>query len=665
MKKLFLLSIATLLSISLFSQTIVGTTVENKNVVLEEFTGIHCVYCPQGHAIAQGIQDAHPDDVFLINVHVGSFATPSAGEPDFRTIFGTSIVGQTGLTGYPQGTVNRHVFSGLGVSGTATAMNRGNWSNAANQILAQTSYVNVGVEAEIDVATRELTVHVEAYYTGDSPETTNLINIALLQDNTLGPQTGGNAGSNYNHMHRLVWMLTGQWGETISTTTTGTFYENTYTYTIPAAYNSIEAVLANLRIVAFVSQTHQEIVNASGCTPIFTNITTNDLIVKQVTSAPSVCGDEVTPSIKLENTTPNEITSLEIKYKINNGTEQTYNWTGSLPALHTKTITLPTITFVPAGVNTIDVEVVFTDDDLVNNSGTTTFNDAVEATTNLTLTIHTDAYPEEITWNIKNSAGTIVQQGGPYTGSANTDFTFDFTMESDCYIFNMIDSYGDGGGPVTLKDADETIIYQTNGAYSSGESTPFLFYGPPAGVFSIELTEVLVDEPIVLTFSEAVRLPNNDLITNPASLISFVKNSAKTDVPFTAEISADNTVITITPTEILDGTTSYTISLSAGSIETFQDIALDEDVEITFTTEYVNRINSEVNNIKIYPNPANDIINISNVNNATIEIYNIYGQLVLSTKNTEVNVTSLSSGTYNVKIITENGTSIQKINILR
>jgi hypothetical protein len=68
-----------------------------------------------------------------------------------------------------------------------------------------------------------LTVTVESYYTGTSPVATNKLNVALLQNNTLGPQTGGNMGNNYNHQHRLVHMLTGQWGTTISSTTTGSF----------------------------------------------------------------------------------------------------------------------------------------------------------------------------------------------------------------------------------------------------------------------------------------------------------------------------------------------------------------------------------------------------------------------------------------------------------
>ena len=55
---------------SMFSQTIVGTDPENKNVILEEFTGLNCPNCPAGHAIGQAIYDAHPDDVVLINIRI-------------------------------------------------------------------------------------------------------------------------------------------------------------------------------------------------------------------------------------------------------------------------------------------------------------------------------------------------------------------------------------------------------------------------------------------------------------------------------------------------------------------------------------------------------------------------------------------------------------------
>lgn len=244
--------------LSVNSQTLVSTEVEKKNVVLEEFTGIHCGYCPEGHAIAQQIHDDHHGDVVVIAIHQGSFATPSAGEPDFRTAFGDPIANQTALTGYPAGTVNRHFFQDLASNG-GTAMGRGSWATAAGRILTEESPVNVGFESIYNETTRELTVNVELYYTGDSPESSNFINVALLQSNILGPQSGGGMGNNYVHNHMLRHLITGQWGDEVTTTTTGSFVERTYTYTVPEDYTDVPVVIEDCDIAVFVTESQQEI----------------------------------------------------------------------------------------------------------------------------------------------------------------------------------------------------------------------------------------------------------------------------------------------------------------------------------------------------------------------------------------------------------------------
>ncbi|MBK7213543.1 MAG: Omp28-related outer membrane protein [Bacteroidales bacterium] len=255
MKNFLLLILLTTVGFWLQAQTLVSTEPQNKNVVLEEYTGIHCQYCPDGHKIAQGIADANPGRVVLINVHQGSFAVPSGSEPDFRTPFGDPLAAQTGLTGYPSGTVNRHVFAGS----SSTALNRGSWSGAADQIMAMPSPVNVGIESSFNPDTRELTVNVELYYTATSAVTSNFINVALLQDSVLGPQTGGGMGSNYVHMHILRYFLTGQWGDEVTTTTQGTLVNRTYVYTIPASYNNVPCVPEDCRVAVYVAQSHQEV----------------------------------------------------------------------------------------------------------------------------------------------------------------------------------------------------------------------------------------------------------------------------------------------------------------------------------------------------------------------------------------------------------------------
>jgi len=462
-----------------YGQTIVSTDQENRKAILEEFTGIHCVYCPQGHAIAEQIINSHPGDAFAINIHQGSYATPGSGEPDFRTSFGNAIAGQTGLTGYPAGTVNRHNFPGLEMGGSGTtAMGRGEWSAAANQIMALPSYLNMAVEATIDVNTRELTVHVESYYTGNSPAGTNFLNVALLQNHTYGPQTGGNAGNNYNHMRRLVNLITGQWGEEINTTTQGSFVDKTYTYTIPADYNGIPADISEMQVVVFMTETHQEIISGNGTFPDYAGLANNnDLAVNSLQEYNSQCAGTIAPSVEIQNRGQNNITSAVIEYTIN-GESYSYNWEGDLGTYQKETIELPEVSYNVQDENTLTVS-VSSDENNDNNSMSTTFDKAVGTTTTLHLTLHTDQYGSETRWNIKNSAGAIVQQ--QLSHGNNQTYETDINLPaSDCYTFNLIDTYGDGGATVTLKDSNDVVVYTTSGNYGSGASTNF-----EAGVLAV------------------------------------------------------------------------------------------------------------------------------------------------------------------------------------
>src|ERR1039457_2716647 len=240
-----------------YAQTLVTTQPTDKNVVLQNYTGIHCQYCPDGDVICESILVNNPGRVTVVDVHQGTYAQPSGSEPDYRTPFGDPLEAQTGLSGYPMGTVNRHLFPGNSV----TALNRGDYTASSNIIMGMTSPVNVGITSQIDTVTRALTVQVELYYTSNSATTTNYINVALLQDSVFGPQTNGGAGNNYCHMNMLRYLVTGQWGDAVTPTTTGTLVERTYTYTIPANYNNVPCVLKHCRISAFVTESHQEVLS--------------------------------------------------------------------------------------------------------------------------------------------------------------------------------------------------------------------------------------------------------------------------------------------------------------------------------------------------------------------------------------------------------------------
>lgn len=242
----------------LLAQNLVSTEPMLKNALLEEFTGIYCTNCPVAHREAKSILEDNPGRVFLIALHVTSFAAPNGGDPDFRTPFGTEIYNQSGSPGVPRGTVNRHVFAG-----GATQLNASMWRDKCAMIIQQMSPVNIEAASIYNATTRTLTITIELYYTADAPASSNFINVALIQDSIYGPQSNGGAGNNYLHMHMLRHLVTGQWGDEVTTTTQGTLVTRTYTYQLPEDYNNIPTVADNMKVVAFVAEGHQEVYTAT------------------------------------------------------------------------------------------------------------------------------------------------------------------------------------------------------------------------------------------------------------------------------------------------------------------------------------------------------------------------------------------------------------------
>jgi len=497
MKKLFTLTVAALSALAANAQLPVSTQVSLKNAILEEFTGIHCVYCPDGHKIAAQITAANPNRAFAVNIHTGGYATPSAGEPDFRTADGHAIaaIPGMGITGYPQGAVSRHVFSG-----SAMAMSRSIWNSSVNTILNQTAYVNVAGEATLNATTNELIVNIEAYYTANSPTSTNKLTVMLLQNEINGPQTGAsqfnpamvNPDGTYRHMHALRDVITSgaATGEDITTTTTGSLVQRTINYTIPASYANVPTDLANMEVLVFVAQSSTEIINVARVPITFVGLTTtNNAAVVSIEPIDDICVNTYSPTFKLKNNGNAPLTSAAISYSVNGGTASVYNWSGNLTSLSTQDVTLPAITFTLNPSNTLDVTITSvnggTDDDMSDNSGTENFNKTTSEspTVNLTLKVVQDRYGDEITWKFFNDAGAQVAAGGPYAQLASNGtllHTHNIVLPaSGCYRYEVYDSYGDGinagygAGNITILDGYGAQVYYNNGVYTTGAERNF------------------------------------------------------------------------------------------------------------------------------------------------------------------------------------------------
>jgi len=509
-KQLQAIAVMLTISTAVHAQLPVGTSPQNKKAVLEEFTGIHCGYCPDGHKIGTQIYNADPNNVILINIHSGSFANAAVGEPDFKTPEGTAIDGMSGMliTGYPAGAMNRLVLASPQTAG-GMATGRGAWTANAATVKAQSADCNVALQGTLDVQTRVLTVDVEVYYTANSAAATNSLHVFLLEDRIPGPQSNYgnplynlanyNADGTYNHNHLLRKALTPTFGMTIPNTTATTLFSTQLTYTIPASYGAVGKttipMLGNMEIVAFVTETDRKITNADDGPITMVNFAnTVDVASTDLVTEAAVCAGNITPTMKFMNNGSTAVTSAVFSYAINGGAPVNYNWSGTAvnPMTKSTTFTLGTVSFIPQASNTIVVNVVSVnggaDGNAANNIASKTIanNTLIANSLNMQMDFTQDRYGSECQWTLYNEAtNAVISTDGPWADLAANGtllHTKTFTVaQGTCHKLVVTDAYGDGinagygvGGYVLRAGGSPLIT--SNGQYAKGETKLYKTY---------------------------------------------------------------------------------------------------------------------------------------------------------------------------------------------
>ncbi len=685
MKNFYFVILLIIASLSgVYSQTLVSTQVQKKNVVLEEFTGIHCGYCPEGHAIAQQLLDDNPGKAVVIAIHTGGFATPGTGEPDFRTPFGDAIASQSNLTGYPAGTVNRHLFSDLASNG-GTAMGRGGWITAASRIFPEDSPVNVGASTSFNATTRELTVNVELYYTSNSATSSNFINVALLQSNILGPQSGGGAGNNYVHKHMLRHLITGQWGDEITTTSTGTFVQKTYTYTVPTDYIGVDCVIEDCSVAVFVSESHQEILSGADV-PAIDGTT---LVVASLTEPSNTVlnpAESTTATFNM-NITNKLATDEDFLFTLTKDDELT-GW-GSSFSLNGSTYNTSTTETLTAGVQTpITIDVTTN-----TNSGFVKY----------TLTVKSISNPNapEIIQNvyvISNVKTLLVNNQGAWSTGTPSDLASDYI---DAFINANVTQYTQcdykkfmlAGTQNKLSDVDNIFfnIGWTFPGFTNENVAFFSSFLDGGGNLFVAGQDVGWDtwasqgNGTIETKAFYTNYLNADYQADGSPSNNTINSNGDDDVFGTVGTSSIVNIYggsNMYPDEIAAIGNGQTIfyyntgtTKSAGvksSNGTYKTVYLGFDPSMVSNVDVRNDIIRKTynwfegivsveeidNNISIYPNPASEFIMASVPANSKIDIFDLTGKIILSeiiiNKNQKVNINKLKPGIYIIKANTGN-----------
>ena len=273
MKKLISLTslvLLCLLKVNAQEPQLVSTEAANRNVLIEEFTGRNCGYCPWGQSVVNDILKDYPGRVFTVNIHPQGNPLSPTSYPNLGTIKGADIVKAFDESGaLPQAVINRSTEEAVGLYTTADR-----WRPMTNEQLGQVAECNIAGQVTINPETRLARITVEVYYTADSKAENNYLTVIMLQDSIIGSQSGAAdnpsqvVGNQYCHMHVYRNTITDKWGDAISPTTTGTLITKTFKYTIPEKIGEPNGVVVDLNNIHFLAFVTQEQTNGAKTMPI-------------------------------------------------------------------------------------------------------------------------------------------------------------------------------------------------------------------------------------------------------------------------------------------------------------------------------------------------------------------------------------------------------------
>jgi hypothetical protein len=232
-------------------------TTFTQKVLLEEFTGAWCGYCPRGAATSETLETSKAGKFIPVAVHSGDV---------MEITYGAFIDNLFNTVGYPSGMINRTAVNG------EAALGDNLWSSKTTAILNETATAGLAIDAS-KVTGETMTLKVRTSITLTDTGQFKLI-VYLVEKSVINSastydqhnymsQTGSSPDPsspyyddpplihNFEHKHVLREVITaGNYGEDIPAAEIGAGIEHTVTYTVDlTGYTH-----SNLEVVAFIDK---------------------------------------------------------------------------------------------------------------------------------------------------------------------------------------------------------------------------------------------------------------------------------------------------------------------------------------------------------------------------------------------------------------------------
>lgn len=205
-----------------------------RNVMIEDYTGHRCPSCPAAADVAKVIEDANPENVFVVSVHASPTGLSNFQEiyancndavnPGYKYCdilycdeglemgfeFGNAGVG---FFGNPNGNVNRKIFSGSEIFYYHTE-----WEGHTNTVLTENDLkVNIQAKSNYYPESNGVYLHTEIEFLEDLSSGNYSTVVYVVENELIGYQDVNGTDSAYYHHHNILRGCIDDltWGQTI------------------------------------------------------------------------------------------------------------------------------------------------------------------------------------------------------------------------------------------------------------------------------------------------------------------------------------------------------------------------------------------------------------------------------------------------------------------
>ena len=655
MKRLLLFSAALGASMAMFAQPI------NRKALIEEFTSATCGPCAsQNPAFNALILPNRDVKVVPVKYQV---PIPSPGDPMYAQNQPESDARRSyyGINGAPTATLNGRIpdnnnTPGGGWSGYAGGpygFNQTVIDNEFNDLTSFSLVLDHWVSEDLDSVYATITItNVDVMAITNS----NLkLRVALLEETiTFATAPGSNGETTFEEVMRK--MIPNATGTTVASSWNP---GESFTIELEALIPTYIYDYTELSMSAWLQDdATKEVLQADYNDPAAVQGNDAALVIDDL-GAGDYCETSLAPVLEISNEGTMTFTSVDIDVVINGSVQFSETWTGSLAPGASANYTLTSAVNLNSGVNDVEFRITGVDNGPdISNSNNVDGDQVVSV-----------ASGEELPFD-ENFEGESVGEfpEDVYVTQTNGDWPIVLNQSWATWITNSIGGHGNSEqslwfalGYSTISAGSEFSFVTDNFNFSTYQTAGLSFSYAYAQLSAGENSEFSVEVSVDCgdTWTSVWSESGNDLQTagvdNQFILMPEASEWADVEIDLTENYAQEEQLMFrfAIVKDAANGLFIDDISVFGTETPPPAPIGISENLEL---------------NIELFPNPANDVINITGIEGVSvIKVYDAMGRLVINTTtdNSVLNVSDLNSGVYTLVVENSGAVSTERITIAK